>query len=93
MPGVDRQDFPQEGQSERRRDPRRRVVKGAQILFNDGHCTMDCHILDITETGALLMPRHAMSCPKTFILKPRIGPEHQCEVIWRRATKIGVRFL
>lgn len=86
-------DFPEERARERRRGPRRHVVKEAQIVFDGGHSTIGCNILNCSETGALLMPRDIMSCPKEFTLKPRIGSARACEVIWRSATKVGVRFL
>ena len=32
--------------SERRAGSRRRVLKKALIVFNDGHCSMGCQVLD-----------------------------------------------
>jgi hypothetical protein len=78
---------------ERRGGPRRRVLKNALIVFNNGHCTMGCQILDVSDTGAKLMPADIFLCPKEFILKPQIGEPVHCEVMWRRGTKIGVRYL
>lgn len=77
---------------ERRRSARRRALKTAQIVFNNGNCTMACHILDTSETGALLMVGDILLCPDQFVLKPLIGPERACEIAWRRGTKIGIRY-
>jgi hypothetical protein len=78
---------------ERRGGQRRRVLKNALIVFNNGYCTMGCQILDMSNTGAKLMPVDIFLCPKEFILKPQIGESVHCEVMWRRGTKIGVRYL
>jgi|GEM_PF-3304396 hypothetical protein len=81
------------GRPERRRSPRRRALKSARILFNDGHCSMSCHILDTSETGALIMPADILSCPDHFILEPLSGPPRACELVWRKGTKAGIRYL
>ena len=59
--------------SERRGGSRRRVLKKALIVFNDGHCSMGCQVLDTTDRGALLLPLDTLLCPKEFVLKPSYG--------------------
>jgi hypothetical protein len=78
---------------DRRHDPRRRVLKGALIVFNGGHCTLGCQILDVSETGALVRPSDIFLCPVEFVLQPRVGPPRDCEVVWRKAETVGVRFI
>src|SRR3981189_858652 len=75
---------PNEKVTERRRAPRRGALKNAVIVFNNGHCTMGCQIVDMSDTGAKLMPADILLCPKEFVLKPQIGeprgsrcPTHQ----------------
>jgi hypothetical protein len=84
---------PAEGQSERRSHLRRRVIKSALIVFQGGHCTMGCQVLDTSDSGALLMPADVVICPNEFVLKPRVGPARDCEVVWRKGTRLGVRYL
>jgi hypothetical protein len=84
---------PDEKAAERRRAPRRRALKKALIVFNEGHCTMGCQILDMSDTGAKLLPADIFLCPKEFMLKPQLAEPLHCEVMWRRGTKIGVRYL
>jgi hypothetical protein len=79
--------------AERRRAPRRRALKNAVIVFNNGHCTMGCQILDMSDTGAKLLPVDILLCPKEFLLKPQIGEPRHCEVMWRRGTSIGVHYV
>ena len=81
-----------EGES-RPRSPRRRVLRRALIVYRGGNCTLGCNILNVSESGALLMPADILLCPSTFVLKPQDGPSHQCEVVWRKGELIGVRFL
>lgn len=78
---------------ERRRSRRRRSLLGARIIFRDGYCSMGCLVLDISEQGALLQPDDIFLCPKAFLLEPRLGPARQCELVWRKGSKVGVRFL
>jgi len=80
-------------QSDRRDGSRQRVLKKALIVFNNGHSTVGCHILDISEVGAKLLPTDVASCPREFALKALTGEPRQCEVIWRRGGALGVRFL
>jgi hypothetical protein len=77
---------------DRRRNSRRRALKSARIVFNDGRCSMTCHILDASETGALIMPADILLCPDQFLLKPLAGPTRACEVVWRKGTRIGIRY-
>ena len=81
------------GEPERRSAQRRRALKNALIVFNNGHCSMGCQILDMSETGAKLAPADIFLCPSEFVLRPQIGEPRHCEVAWRRGTKIGVRYL
>ena len=78
---------------DRRRSPRRRVLKAALIVFRSGYCTMGCRILDTTDTGALLMPADILWCPKEFVLKPQVGPSRDCDVVWCKNKVLGVRYL
>ena len=78
---------------DRRRGPRQKVLKGALVVFRGGYCTMPCYILDISETGAQLMPLDSVFCPKEFMLTPRDGRPRGCEVVWRKSGRVGVRYL
>jgi hypothetical protein len=77
---------------QRRQSPRRRVIKNAHIIFQQGHCSMRCRILDLSDTGAMLAPMDVLLCPREFVLKPDVGTPRDCEVMWRKSDSIGVRF-
>jgi hypothetical protein len=78
---------------DRRRHSRRRALQSAVIVFNNGHSTMACQIVDTSELGAKLLPADVYSCPRQFLLKPKTGGPRQCAVLWRKGNTIGVRFL
>jgi hypothetical protein len=79
--------------ADRRIAPRRRVLKNALIVFNSRYCTHRCFILNMSDTGAQLMPQDAIECPSEFVLKPQIGKERDCEVVWRKGELVGVRYV
>lgn len=78
---------------DRRQVHRHRALMGARIVFHNNCCSMGCLVLNISDEGALLQPDDIISCPKTFTLKPRTDAPRECEIVWRRGDKIGVRFL
>jgi hypothetical protein len=80
-------------QRENRRAPRRRVLKRARIVFQQGNCSMSCQILNISETGALILPADIFLCPKEFVLRPDVGDARNCEMVWRKGTQVAVRFI
>jgi hypothetical protein len=81
-----------EGEPNRRGAGRQRVLKKGLILFNDGRSSIGCHIVDISDSGAKLVPVDVFSCPSEFLLKLPVGEPRECEVVWRRGDRVGVRF-
>jgi hypothetical protein len=79
--------------TDRRHAQRHRALMGARIVFRNGYCSMGCLVLNISDEGALLQPDDVVMCPKTFTLQPRADAPRQCELIWRKGDKIGVRFV
>ena len=77
-----------------RRAPRRRVLKSGVIAFNGRHSTLPCGVRDLSDEGARLTVDGSVAAPDTFeLLVDLDGLEAQCEVVWRRAKEVGVRFL
>jgi len=74
--------------------PRRRVLKGAMISFNEGHSTLSCRVRDISETGCCVVTEGATNIPDTFQLYVELdGMIVDCEVTWRDDCQTGVRFV
>ncbi|WP_395688756.1 PilZ domain-containing protein [Aestuariivirga sp.] len=79
---------------ERRRSPRRRVLKRGKILFHDRPSVIDCTIRDISEGGARLLCSQAGLLPKEFFLVFVVEKEmRNVRIIWRTSEELGVEFL
>lgn len=89
----DRQEKSGDTGAGRRRHPRIRTLKSAQIIFNNQTCVADCLVINTSESGAALQLNDFFEYPALFLLKIHRGPTYRCEVCWQRGTKMGVRFL
>jgi len=79
---------------ERRQSPRRRVLKGGVVAFNDRYVTLPCAVRDISDGGARLRIEGSITAPDTFELIIEIdGLEAACEVVSRRGNEVSVRFV
>ncbi|WP_295559492.1 PilZ domain-containing protein [uncultured Hyphomicrobium sp.] len=79
--------------NDKRGAPRKRVLKGAVIAFNDRTSTLSCAVKDISDTGARLKISKGVAAPGHFDLLIDIdGIEVPCTVVWRRGEEIGVTF-
>lgn len=72
---------------------RRRVLKGAKVLFNGKSSVIDCTVRDMSAGGAKLRLVSTIGVPDRFVLQlPAEEGEHPCCVAWRSGTEIGVTF-
>jgi hypothetical protein len=79
--------------TERRLQPRRRVLKGAIIRFNNGYGAFECVVRNLSESGAKLSFGETSAVPASFELK--IAGDEQtrpARVRWRSPDSIGVSF-
>jgi hypothetical protein len=78
----------------RRRSLRRTIVYRAKIHASDGSWDRDCHVLDVSQTGAKLGVAQATELPQDFILALSIqgNATRLCRVVWATESEIGVRF-
>ena len=77
---------------ERRESPRRRTLKGAQIVFNNRRSTLECSIRNLSNYGALLAVRSLIGVPSEFEL--RIDAElRPARVVWKGIGKLGIAWL
>ncbi|MEJ1159845.1 PilZ domain-containing protein [Prosthecomicrobium sp. N25] len=82
-----------EAREERRQQPRRRTLKGGQVVFNNRHSTVDCTVRNISEGGALVVFPHQITVPDTFELNLQDGTVRACRQVWRAGAAIGVAFV
>lgn len=78
---------------DKRRHPRRKMLKGAKAVFHDGNSLFDCQVRDWSESGARLVFPELTPLPKIFILRLLDGTEYPCEVVRADGVVLGVRFL
>ena len=77
---------------ERRKSQRHKSFKSGSISFELG--TVDCVVRNTSETGALLELKSHAGIPDKFtlIIKPDYL-KRSCELVWRSARNIGVKFV
>jgi hypothetical protein len=79
--------------TDKRRAPRRRMLKGGIIAFNDRRSTIPCTVRDLSQTGARLRVDLLVSAPDTFVLIIELdGIEADCKVVWRKPPYLAVQF-
>ncbi|MDP1924464.1 MAG: PilZ domain-containing protein, partial [Thiobacillus sp.] len=76
---------------ESRRAPRRNVLRAARISF--GRKRMTCTIRNLSATGASIEGSNLAQVPDAFTLVLEMETaERPCVVVWRKKTRIGIRF-
>lgn len=77
---------------DRRGTHRTRTIKSGMIVYNQSKCDMECLVVSLSDDGAALQPQDMLNLPDSFVLKIKDGAVHDCQVCWRHANKMGVRF-
>ena len=78
---------------DKRKTPRRRVLKEGKIVFADGLRVIDCTIRDMSEAGARLLIANTLGLPDTFQLYEKSsGLLYPASIAWRQSNAIGVHF-
>ena len=82
-----------ENNDEHRSEFRRRTLKSGKIVFNDQKSVFDCTIRNLSETGCQIIVPNQKDIPMSFELHLiSSGEKYQCEIIWRKSNKAGVKF-
>ena len=73
---------------------RRKMLKGARIIFNNGSSIFTCRVRDISEGGARLEIANTLGIPDDFTLTVEDGTaSFRCSVRRRTMTTLGVEFV
>src|SRR3954468_17979613 len=65
----------------------------ATIVYNNGQCTLDCVIRNISETGAKLSVPASVALQDRFDLTvPQRSATYRAHIAWQRRGEIGVLF-
>ncbi len=78
---------------ERRRSPRRKVLKNGRIIPDNGQSPVDCTILDVSRMGARLRVNPSNRMPSKFTLMLSDFTKHSCEIVRQDGTTVAVSFL
>jgi hypothetical protein len=79
---------------EKRRSQRQNVSCVGLIHDDQGSIIAQCIMTDVSARGAKLVMEAGFNVPDWFVLtlSRNAGVRRNCEVAWRRANSIGVRF-
>lgn len=79
--------------TDRRGEGRRRVLKGARLVFNRGYGAMECVVRNQSDSGARLVLGDTMGVPTRFELAiaGEDGMRAAC-VRWRNGEAVGIKF-
>lgn len=75
-------------------DTRQGHLKRAKVVYSNGNCVFDCVIEEMSESCARLDLGIMLELPQTFYLY--VGDtcnKREAEVVWRKGTMLGLRFL
>ena len=80
---------------EKRRSLRQRVRCKGLIHDDRGSIVAQCFMMDVSASGAKLLIEKGINVPDEFVLTlaRNAGVRRYCEVMWRAAKSIGVRFV
>ena len=79
--------------TERRKLPRKEIIRGGTIVYGHDRSLMYCVLLDISDDGAKLVPAGTLTCPDRFSLEFADQRARDCKVIWREHSHMGVEFV
>ncbi len=78
---------------DKRKAPRRRVLKEGKIVFADAMRVIDCTIRDMSEKGARLLVANTVGLPDTFnLFEKSTGLLYPARIAWRQRDAIGIEF-
>ena len=84
--GLDGKVFP-----DRRKEDRRRVLKGGRISFNNGYSVFECVVRNTAPSGARLDFGETSAIPSSFeLLVAGEDVTRRATVCWREMTVLGV---
>jgi hypothetical protein len=76
-----------------RKAPRKRVILGGKIVYNEGSFSLDCRIRDLSETGARVVLAVGLVIPtRVVLIDVRNSIAYESEVVWLKAPEFGLKF-
>lgn len=79
--------------TERRGDPRLRVLKAARILLNGHFSAINCTVRNLSQGGACLSVASTIGIPERFdVIFDADKTVRPCRMVWHQETRLGVEF-
>jgi hypothetical protein len=79
--------------SDGRVSPRRRVLLSGKIVYGGNEMTLDCAIIDISDTGARVRLQGAqLLVEPLYLVDLRHGIAYRARRAWRREDLVGLAF-
>jgi len=80
--------------AERRPKPRKRVLLGGRIVYQNGDRYFDCSIRDVSESGARILLKPGEPIPsKVYLIETQKRIVHEARVAWNNGREAGLQFL
>ncbi|SNY92049.1 PilZ domain-containing protein [Cohaesibacter sp. ES.047] len=77
--------------SERRREDRKRVLKGGKIFYNNFSISLDCTIRNESEHGMQIRIDPQAALPSHFaLLNRKEGTLAEANLVWKHGDSVGV---
>jgi hypothetical protein len=80
-------------ESDKRRSPRKALVKQGVLDYGDGKGEHQCIILDISDSGAKVALEFSATAPEIFDLRLISGESFNCRLVWQHDYAMGVEFI
>jgi hypothetical protein len=79
---------------EARKAPRKRVILGGKVVYNEGGFSIDCRIRDLSAGGARIALTVGSIIPtRVVLIDTRSAIAYECEIVWLKAPEFGLKFL
>ncbi|MFD1747506.1 PilZ domain-containing protein [Rhizobium helianthi] len=68
------------------------MLKGVQLVFNNGCSAINGVLRDVSDTGARVSVENSLALPQSISLVFEDGSKRSCEIARRELKEIGLRF-
>ena len=78
---------------DKRKSARNLTLRTAKVLVRSPPCSIDCAVLDISQSGACILVPNDVEMPEAFVLQiDHDSQARSCKIAWRNGCRIGLMF-
>lgn len=79
---------------QKRRSPRIRTLLRARLVYQNGDCSVECVVRNISDHGAKIGVTTSLTLPDQMdLIIPQKGMNQRVRVCWRHADEMGVEYM